>query len=54
MAIRLSKAFGSMPGTWLAMQMASDLWQAPRSRRGGRGGTLCVGGELEASRDHIA
>ena len=28
MAIRLSKAFGSNPETWLGMQMAYDLWQA--------------------------
>ena len=28
MAIRLSKAFGSAPETWLGMQMAYDLWQA--------------------------
>ena len=28
MAIRLSKAFGSTPETWLEMQMAYDLWQA--------------------------
>ena len=28
MAIRLSKAFGSTPETWLSMQMAYDLWQA--------------------------
>lgn len=28
MAIRLSKAFGSTPKTWLGMQMAYDLWQA--------------------------
>ncbi len=28
MAIRLSKAFGSTPETWLQMQMAYDLWQA--------------------------
>ena len=28
MAIRLSKAFGSSPETWLGMQMAYDLWQA--------------------------
>lgn len=28
MAIRLSKAFGSTPETWLAMQMAYDLWRA--------------------------
>ena len=28
MAIRLSKAFGSAPETWLGMQMAHDLWQA--------------------------
>ncbi|MCY4590977.1 MAG: HigA family addiction module antitoxin [Alphaproteobacteria bacterium] len=33
MAIRLSKAFGSTPETWLGMQMAHDLWQA-RSRAG--------------------
>ena len=31
MAIRLSKASGSSPETWLGMQMAYDLWQA-RSR----------------------
>lgn len=28
MAIRLSKAFGSSPETWLSLQMAFDLWQA--------------------------
>ena len=28
MAVRLSKAFGSTPETWLSMQMAYDLWQA--------------------------
>ena len=28
MAIRLSKAFGSEPETWLGMQMEYDLWQA--------------------------
>ena len=28
MAVRLSKAFGSNPETWLGMQMAYDLWQA--------------------------
>ena len=28
MAIRLSKAFGSTPETWLGMQMDYDLWQA--------------------------
>lgn len=27
MAIRLSKAFGSSPESWLGMQMAYDLWQ---------------------------
>jgi len=29
MAIRLSKAFGSSPETWLGMQTAYDLWHAP-------------------------
>ena len=29
MAIWLSKAFGSTPETWLGMQMAYDLWEAP-------------------------
>ena len=33
MAIRLSKAFGSTPETWLGMQVAYDLWQA-RDRAG--------------------
>lgn len=28
MAIRLSKAFGSSPETWLRLQTAYDLWQA--------------------------
>ena len=28
MAIRLSRAFGSSPETWLGMQMAYDLWLA--------------------------
>jgi len=28
MAIRLSKAFGASPETWLGMQTAYDLWQA--------------------------
>ena len=28
MAIRLSKAFGSPPETWLGMQIAYDLWHA--------------------------
>ena len=28
MSIRLSKAFGSSPETWLGMQMAYDLWWA--------------------------
>ncbi len=28
MAMRLSKAFGSTPETWLGMQTAHDLWQA--------------------------
>ncbi len=27
MAVRLSKAFGSSPETWLGIQMAYDLWQ---------------------------
>ena len=28
MAVRLSKAFGSNPETWLGLQAAYDLWQA--------------------------
>ena len=30
MAIRLSKAFGGKPESWLRLQMAYDLWQANR------------------------
>ena len=30
MAIRLAKAFGSSPETWLGLQMAYDLWKARR------------------------
>jgi antitoxin HigA-1 len=33
MAMRLSKAFGSTPETWLRMQMAYDLWQARKRMR---------------------
>ena len=33
MAIRLSKAFGSTPETWLGMQIAYDLWQARERAR---------------------
>ena len=33
MALRLSKAFGGSPETWLRMQMAYDLWRA-REREG--------------------
>ncbi len=33
MAIRLSKAFGSSPETWLGLQMAYDLWQARERTR---------------------
>ena len=35
MAIRLSKAFGSAPETWLGMQMAYDLWPARAGRARG-------------------
>ncbi len=31
MAIRLSKAFGGSPQSWLAQQMHYDLWRASRS-----------------------
>lgn len=34
MAIRLSKAFGSSPETWLGLQMAYDLWQARKRKAG--------------------
>lgn len=31
MALRLSKALGRSPESWLAMQHSHDLWQAKRS-----------------------
>jgi len=31
MALRLSKALGRSPESWLAMQQAYDLWQAKRT-----------------------
>jgi addiction module HigA family antidote len=34
MAIRLSKAFGSTPETWLRMQLAYDLGQARKELAG--------------------
>ena len=30
MSLRLSKAFGSSPETWLGMQTAYDLWRASK------------------------
>lgn len=33
MAIRLAKAFGSEPETWLGMQTAHDLWKARNRQR---------------------
>ena len=40
MAVRLSRAFGLNPETWLGMQMAYELWQArdraDRCRRASR------------------
>ncbi len=33
MSIRLSKAFGSTPETWLGLQTAYDLWQARERAR---------------------
>ena len=33
MAMRLSKAFGSSPETWLGLQMAYDLWRVRNSRQ---------------------
>ncbi len=33
MSVRLSKAFGSSPETWLRMQMAYDLWQIGECER---------------------
>jgi addiction module HigA family antidote len=33
MALRLSKAFGSSPETWLGLQTAYDLWQARNRSR---------------------
>jgi addiction module HigA family antidote len=34
MAIRLSKAFGSSPETWLRMQLQYDLWHAEKRSAG--------------------
>ena len=36
MALRLSKALGRSPESWLAMQHAYDLWQAKKKVRLGR------------------
>ena len=34
MSVRLSKAVGSTPETWLRMQMAYDLWQVGEREEG--------------------
>jgi antitoxin HigA-1 len=34
MDLRLAKALGTTPGSWMGMQMKYDLWQAQRSFRG--------------------
>ncbi|MBX2868779.1 MAG: HigA family addiction module antidote protein [Acidiferrobacterales bacterium] len=36
MALRLSKALGRSPESWLAMQDAYDLWEARKSAKLGR------------------
>jgi len=46
MAIRLSKAFGSTPETWLRMQLAYDLAVARRNERKIRVRRQLVPGEL--------
>ena len=33
MDLRLSKALGTTPGSWLSMQASYDLWQAQRTFR---------------------
>ena len=35
MDLRLSKAIGTTPGSWHAMQCDYDMWQAQRRFRGG-------------------
>jgi len=40
MALRLSKALGRSPESWLAMQSNYDLWHARRSAKLGRIGRL--------------
>ena len=42
MAIRLSKAFGSTPETWLRMQLAYDLAQARKDE-----------GKIKVRRQHV-
>lgn len=34
MDIRLSKALGTSPGTWYAMQASYDMWRAQKNFRG--------------------
>ena len=36
MDLRLSKALGTTPGLWYAMQGNYDMWQAKRAFRGGK------------------
>jgi len=36
MDLRLSKALGTTPGSWYAMQCDYDMWQAKRRFRGGK------------------
>jgi addiction module HigA family antidote len=40
MALRLSKALGRSPESWLAMQSNHDLWQARRTVKLGKVGRL--------------
>ena len=48
MAIRLSKAFGSTPETWLRMQLAYDLAAATRDESNIKVQRQHVPGELQA------
>jgi addiction module HigA family antidote len=40
MALRLSKALGRSPGSWLAMQSNHDLWQAKQHMKLGKVGKV--------------
>lgn len=48
MDLRLAKAPGTTPGFWYGLQPDYDLWQAPKTFRGGKTRAIVTPGSVAA------